>query len=230
MNDFLKRIQNFDLLQSLYQRDTLTTNQIIDNLGLQRQLTESEIEFYTGFHSIQNEISTGIYNPAEALKKLNPYQKFIYGEITQKGVESLNKFITSKVEDLENLNFYDIGSGNGRLILHMSLISNFKKFIGIELDRIRYLYSLSLKEQINTQENVTFINSDAKYLDLLDADVVFMNDVLFENQDIESIISKLKHGSHLISIEPNSLAAIDEVTLDVSWQEIDLPFKYYKIK
>ena len=227
MDDFLKRIQNFDLLQSLYQLDILTTNDITERLDI--QLTSHEIESYKVLQSIQDEISTGVYNPIESLKKLNSYQKFIYGEITSKGVESLKKFITSKVENTENLTFYDIGSGNGRLVLHMSLISNFKKIVGIELDRIRYLYSLSLEEQIINQKNVTFINHDAKCLDLSDADVVFMNDVLFENQDIESIVSKLKHGSHLISIEPNSLTPTDEVTLGVSWQETELAFKYYKI-
>lgn len=230
MDDFLKRIQNFDLLQNLYRFNDMTTEEIMDKLDLQRHLTESEIRFYTDFQSIQKEVSSGRYNPTDALNKLSKYQKFIYGEITNKGVESLKKFVTSKVENTENLTFYDIGSGNGRLVLHMSLISNFKKFVGIELDRIRYLYSLFLKKQINNQENITFINGDAKHIDLSDADVVFMNDVLFENQDIELIISKLKRNCHLISIESNSLSPIDEVTLDVSWQEIDLPFKYYKIK
>lgn len=43
-------------------------------------------------------------------------------------------------------------------------------------------------------------------------------------------LKKFKSGTHLISIESNSLIPEDVVNIEVSWVKEKLTFKYYKIK
>jgi hypothetical protein len=92
------------------------------------------------------------------------------------------------------------------------------------------MYSEYIKSQINDIDEVVLINDDIKNIDFSDATVVFMNDLLFDDSDIEFIISKLKPGTHLISISENSLIPDETIPIEPDWQDIPLAFKYYKLK
>lgn len=243
MNNVLKRIENFEFIEKIYLNQFFHFKDIINELALESKLSETEIEFYNKFYEVQKDISNGIYKQvfldkqltqqieiSQKITNFNSVQKFIYGEIDRKGVEKLHSFICEKIDNIEDCVFYDIGSGNGKLILHFSLISDFKKFVGVELDKVRFLYSNIIKQQLYNTDNVIFINDDLKNLDFYDADVIFCNDVMFDESDIEFLVSKIKPGSHLISISNNSLSPDDIIDLNPSWQETPLSFKYYKIK
>ena len=146
------------------------------------------------------------------------------------GVDSLYNFIKTKIDINEKSVFYDIGSGNGKIVLHLSLISNFGKYVGVEIDKVRYLYSKFIQNQVNSNDNIQFINDDIRNVDFSDATFVFVNDLLFDESDVEYIVSQLKPGTHLVSIADNQLTPDDVVELEPTWEESTLPFKYYKIK
>jgi len=129
----------------------------------------------------------------------------------------------------EDVVFYDIGSGHGKMIMHLSLISNFKKIIGIELNELRYKYCLDILNQIEDSENVEFINDDVLNCDISDATVVFMNDLLLPQDLIYSIFSKLKPGTIVISIEENKFEPLGKIDVEVSWMPVNLDFNFYII-
>ena len=137
----------------------------------------------------------------------------VYGEISKSGVIELSDYL----KEFRG-NFYDIGSGNGRLLLHMSFISNFDNYIGIEICEPRYLYALKINSIV--QQNVKFICDDVKNIDISDADVIFLNDVMFSKDLIKSIIEKIPTGTHYISAYKNDDDFLEPIYLDVTWFDI----------
>lgn len=156
--------------------------------------------------------------------------KLAYGEVTKNSATELYNFLLSKLESESDLTFCDIGSGNGKLIFHLSLISKFKKLIGLEINKTRYELSEILRSKnINDYKNVEFLNIDATEFDFSMIDVVFMYDILFEKEDIKKILKKLKPNTHVISVEENGLVPESQISLNVDCMELPIPFKYYKI-
>jgi precorrin-6B methylase 2 len=227
MFDFIKNIEKWESLKRIYDNDLFTVKSISQQIGIWDNLTLEEKETLENNTPLESYINSGRELDISGDEQ---FTKLGYGEITKEGVELLYDFIKSKVDDESNINFCDIGSGNGKLVLHLSLISNFNKIIGIELHKIRHLYSnWILENSLLNINNVEFINCDALDYDFNNINFVFMNDLLFERKDIDLIISKFKPGTHLISIEENSLEKKDTVYLNPSWMKQKLPFKYYKI-
>jgi SAM-dependent methyltransferase len=189
MSDFLKIIQNYDLVHKIYNTEL------------------PEIESNSG--------------------------KFTYGEILQSGVENLNSFISSVsyrngTPISENDFFLDIGSGYGRLAIHLALISDFGKVFGVEPIESRYQYSKQLKTDLDVK-NAIFINEDLKNIDLTKVNWIFMNDVLFEKEDINYVFNNVRPGTNIISFEKTNRSPNDFVSLDCSFFPLPVDFKYYKI-
>lgn len=227
MEDFLKTITNFDQINTIYQNELFTLKSISEYLGEWNNLSEEEkwkLENHTTADSLLNGHVEECY---EKLKKYNGSEKFAYGEITKKGAEDIYKWIKSNIGITENDVFYDIGSGHGKMVMHFSLISNFKNNIGIELDNLRYKYCLDILNQIDCPENVEFINDDVLNCDLSSATHVFMNDALMSQSLINSIFEKLSPGTHIISIEENKFKPLATFDVEVSWMPIDVQFNYY---
>jgi SAM-dependent methyltransferase len=184
----------------------------LDDLYLNSAWNRNELEIYESFSPVE--------------KNTDFYNKFGYGEITRDGVESFYKEIKSKKDITNNDVFLDIGSGNGKMVLHLSMISEFGEFIGVELQKIRHEYSKHILKDINNV-NVKFINDDIRNFDLSKVTVIFMNDVLFEKEDVDWVFDNIKSGTHIISFEQNDYKALDEVYLKMSWQGLPVKFNYY---
>lgn len=232
MDDIVKRIQNFELIKTLYSHTLFDIESICDEYGYWDSLTEEEKNEYKEISKRKKEEAVKYLKTEEAWEYVSKLKelKTTYGEIKKKGVDTFYNFISQRVDINEKSVFYDIGSGHGKIVLHMSLISNFGKFVGVEIDKVRYMYSEYIKSQINDSDKVTMINDDVRNIDISDATVVFMNDLLFDDSDIEFIISKLKPGTHLVSISENSLTPDEIIMIEPDWQDMPLPFKYYKLK
>jgi desulfoferrodoxin (superoxide reductase-like protein) len=56
-----------------------------------------------------------------------------------------------------------------------------------------------------------------------------MNDVVFGEDLVKKITSKLKKGTHLISFEENGLDIKNEIEVEVSWIPLPVKFKHYII-
>jgi SAM-dependent methyltransferase len=232
MDDFIKRIQNFDLIKSLYSFNLFEIDDIANNYDYWQYLTQEEIDEYNRVKGRKREETLKYLETEKAWDYISQLKdlKTTYGELKKIGVDSLYNFIKTKIDINEKSVFYDIGSGNGKIVLHLSLISNFGKYVGVEIDKVRYLYSKFIQNQVNSNDNIQFINDDIRNVDFSDATFVFVNDLLFDESDVEYIVSQLKPGTHLVSIADNQLTPDDVVELEPTWQESTLPFKYYKIK
>jgi tRNA G46 methylase TrmB len=175
-----------------------------------------------------------VYSPDELyqlIKKkkeiISSDKKFVYGEIKKLGVETLYKEICELNSDLDT--FVDVGSGNGKICLHLSLISNFESIVGIEIVTGRHLYAVELLQSLEHDfSNVTLLNDDIMSIEFERPCVVFTNDVCFPVPLTKLIFEKLPVGSHFISSKKFG-NSVKEIYLNVTWQS-DLFRWYYYIK
>ncbi len=232
MDDIVKRIQNFDLIKSLYSHNLFEIDDIANEFDFWNQLDQEQIDEYNRIKERKREETLKYLETEQAWEYVSKLKdlKTTYGELKKIGVDKLYNFIKTKMDINSSSVFYDIGSGNGKIVLHLSLISGFGKFIGVELDKVRFLYSEYIKDQINPNDSIQFINDDIRNIDFSDASFVFVNDLLFDESDVEFIVSNLKPGTHLVSIADNFLTPDDTIDLYPTWQDTPLTFKYYEIK
>ena len=228
LNELIKRSMFFDTIKDVYSCDLMNMKDIAIELGIWDSLTEENKEFYDNFsksnvdEKIKDRFDKYIEN-LEIIKESD--DKLIYGEITKSGVDALLREIKKRKSITSDDVFYDIGSGNGKLPIHIALISDFTKVKGIEISDIRYLYSNHiLKNTVGYIDNIEFINDDVRNIDISDATVIFINDVLFSEEDVEHIFEKATKGTHIISFKKKSN---DIINLDVSWYPLPSPFNYH---
>jgi hypothetical protein len=168
-----------------------------------------------------------LYDLINERKEINSDSKFIYGEITKAGVETIYKEISDYDISLDT--FVDIGSGTGKICLHMSMISNFENIVGIEVVTERHLYAIELQQSLEQDfSNVFFLNDDILKIDFERPCVVFTNDVCFPNRLTKIIWNRLPVGSHFISSK--NLGNPDkEIHFNVTWH-LELGSWNYYIK
>ena len=165
-----------------------------------------------------------LYDLISERKEINSDSKFVYGEIRKAGVETIYKEI-SEYDGLDT--FVDVGSGTGKICLHMSMISNFENIVGIEIVTERHLYAIELQQNLGRDfDNVTFLNDDILKIEFERPCVVFTNDVCFANQLTKIIWDSLPVGSHFISCK-NLGNSVKEIYLDVTWQLEPCRWYYY---
>lgn len=179
---------------------------------------------------IESQFTDVVYSPDELndlidkRKEINSDRKFVYGEIRKAGVETIYKEI-SEYDGLDT--FVDVGSGTGKICLHMSMISNFENIVGIEIVTGRHLYAIELQQNLGRDfDNVTFLNDDILKIEFERPCVVFTNDVCFPNQLTKIIWDSLPVGSHFISCK-NLGNSVKEINLNVTWQLEPCRWYYY---
>ena len=179
---------------------------------------------------IESQFTDVVYSPDELndlidkRKEIINSDKFVYGEIRKAGVETIYKEI-SEYDGLDT--FVDVGSGTGKICLHMSMISNFENIVGIEIVTGRHLYAIEFQQNLGRDfDNVTFLNDDILKIEFERPCVVFTNDVCFANQLTKIIWDSLPVGSHFISCK-NLGNSVKEIYLDVTWQLEPCRWNYY---
>ena len=199
-------------ISEIYSNNLIQLNEISDRLNLSGNDIESEKYKYQEFKKLIKSSTLEIID--------NSYDSNVYGEVSINGVYKLNN-------ELEEVcgTFYDIGSGNGKLLLQMSLISNFDKYVGVEISKIRHLYALEISKSLSL--NVTFINNDVLNVDLSDAGFVFINDIMFDDKLTKSIVDKIPVGCYFTSVYDNSHKFVKTIYLSVSWMSQEIPFNIY---
>ena len=169
-----------------------------------------EIETATKRDSLIN----GHFNHKKSYDKL-----MVYGELTKFGVPTLYNYIKKNKEITDKDVFVDIGSGLGKLILHMSIISEFKTLVGVEYQDIRYKYSKHLKEKIGIDKGIFLINKDITDFDLSIATVVFCDNVTWDKYFCKSIWDRLPKGCHYINYKKvEDFSHHEIIELQTTWK------------
>lgn len=154
-------------------------------------------------------------------KKLDGFGSSTYGEVSPESVVKLMELLDLRKDDL----FYDLGCGVGKALLHVALLAQCKKCVGVELAKSRYqscvdahnhlLHILSKdrrhpKKKLGTVDikkedlpEIEFKNDDILKCDISEATAVYWNNVCFPSDISESILWKLtglKKGSRLLTL------------------------------
>jgi len=113
--------------------------------------------------------------------KFNPITQGsdIYGEVTKKGTNDLVNYFKDYFN--ENTIFYDLGSGLGKMVLHIGLKYNIKKSIGIELSKERYQGAIDLKNQYAPNHiNIEFYRKSYFTHNIKDANIIYCDNTAME--------------------------------------------------
>ena len=210
-------MENQDILDNIY--SNYVNIKVTQSNILLGDLEKIESQFTDVVYSADE-----LYDLISERKEINSDSKFVYGEIRKAGVETIYKEI-SEYDGLDT--FVDVGSGTGKICLHMSMISNFENIVGIEIVTGRHLYAIELQQNLGRDfDNVTFLNDDILKIEFERPCVVFTNDVCFPNQLTKIIWNSLPVGSHFISCK-NLGNSVKEINLNVTWQLEPCRWYYY---
>ena len=214
MMDILENIK----VEHIWSNDLFSQKSIALKLGIWDKLTDDERLHYESVTPYD-----AILNGKEFEGEFQ--EEVVYGEITKNGVFELNNHIKSNGGV-----FYDIGSGNGKLLLQMVIISDFDSYVGVEIEKIRYLYSIDIKNQIGI-ENVRFINDDILNVDISDAGFIFLSDVMFKEDMRNKIFKMIPNGCLFTAFHDfEDCELLEVLELEVEWMKPKVPFKLYKKK
>ena len=224
MDNELKVLADNHKIEQLYNNNLFSVKSISELLGTWESYSDSDkfsLENLTRRDSNINKNFTyqGGYD-----------RNLTYGELSKSGVEELISGISKYKNITEKDVFVDIGSGTGKLILHMGIKSSFKTLVGIEVQKERHLYSKYIKERILPENNsVFFLNKSILDFDLSIGTVFFMNDVSFSNELSNQIFDRLPFGSHFITHKNRTDCKIlkEVLNLGVTWQNKKATFNYY---
>lgn len=212
--DILENIK----VEHIWSNDLFSQKSIALKLGIWDKLTDDERLHYESVTPYD-----AILNGKEFEGEFQ--EEVVYGEITKNGVFELNNHIKSN-----DGVFYDIGSGNGKLLLQMAIISDFDSYVGVEIEKIRYLYSIDIKNQIGI-ENVRFINDDILNVDISDAGFIFLSDVMFKEDMRNKIFKMIPNGCLFTAFHDfEDCELLEVLELEVEWMKPKVPFKLYKKK
>lgn len=149
------------------------------------------------------------------------YFEQTYGEILD--IDYLYSIIQRYVINTNNFNFYDFGSGYGRLVINYR--NKFKKCYGIEINKERH----DIASSKNIQSNVFFINCNFFDIALLDNHVLFINNLCFgegtQKRLSMKIINESKKGDLIIVTKKLKLlnkSYLTDYTLLFSWGESEI--------
>lgn len=124
-----------------------------------------------------------------------------YGEITQKGVDDLVKKFRGSFD--ENCVFYDLGSGLGKMVLHIGLKYNVRRSCGIEFSKERYEYAVSSKEKYAKENtNIKFFNESFFDRRPYDATVVYIDNTLHNSKLNEKMYDIIPNGCLILCKKP----------------------------
>jgi hypothetical protein len=158
-------------------------------------------------------------------------RKFTYGEVTVTGTRQLIHFMgMEQIEAHEGASynepviFYDLGSGAGKLVVHMFLEKVVTASKGIELSKPRH--RIACKAWENAQKNMGLGYKDISYLSHQeDGERVEAPRVKFLNQDV--LDADFSDATHIFV---SSLCFPAELTEDLSKIIIDNYHKYGKLQ
>lgn len=183
---------------------------------------------------LQKIYSVRVHDSSKETVELAEKQKGekVYGEATWSGVNQMIRHFRPLTEDDV---FLDIGSGRGKMVLHMALQTPVKKCIGVELVTPRHEDAIKLKEQIGDipDKEVIFINEDIFKTDTIQqATIIYANVIMWDETLVQKIIENMSEGSaiyfnKLVYDTTNRYLTDESLELDMSWKK-GSTYQFYK--
>jgi len=148
-----------------------------------------------------------------------------YGEITWKGVNQFIDYLPRKINKDDV--FLDIGSGRGKMVLHMALHTPVQKSIGVELFEARHEDAIQLKKEIGDipGKEALFINKDIFETDVIQqATIIFANTLTWDYESVKKLVDLTTPGTVFITNkvlynEAPITVLGEKIQLSVSWNE-----------
>ena len=107
-------------------------------------------------------------------EKEHPQAPTLYGEITRVGVDAILEEFSPYFD--QNCVFYDLGCGEGKMVMHVSMGVSIKRSVGIEYYKERCDIAKESSLDYNYLTEPEFINGDIFRTDISDATVVYVDD------------------------------------------------------
>lgn len=210
-------------------------NNLIQNGGNDNLLSLEEID-----QLFDNRDGFGI-NEIDENKYKNKYAVSTYGELTGEGLLKIIEMCEKlDMNNLEERNFVDLGSGTGRVVLNASIF--FNKVFGVELSTKRHnIGSMILKENKNRlRNNIHLVNGDMYNLDCSKMDVVYISSLCFTDEMMERLKEKLggelKNGSLIFTSKEmdidgneNFVKLDNELNVKMTWSDNSQLYIYKKV-
>lgn len=142
-----------------------------------------------------NQVLEEIYNFSSYGKYTNKTEfkdeySSVYGEVTKDSTNGIVNQFKSYFND--DTVFYDIGSGLGKMVLHIGLQYNPKKSCGVELSKERIMGANILFEKYCKENNkINFVEGDFLDQNYNDATVVYCDNTMYDTELTTKIINLL---------------------------------------
>ena len=163
------------------------------------------------------------------IDNVNSYNtSLLYGEVDYNDICNIIKFMLKKMDCDYNLNFLDIGSGCGKLVIYLNENTDLY-CTGIEIIKHRYLRSLEL---LQNNYNIDFINDNFTNIYLGNFDIIYCCNVVFSEEDNNMLYSKLNNefkGYVLLFTYNNKINhhLVTQYNVNTSWQKNVLIYLFY---
>jgi SAM-dependent methyltransferase len=120
----------------------------------------------------------------------------VYGEMTRAGANNLITALSPRYLNKTSV-FYDIGSGTGKIVLHINNVIGCKS-IGIEMSKGRVEKAKEMQLLVS-RGKVQFINKLFQECDISDATVVYADTTCFKPNMLEQLIDKISKGCMIVT-------------------------------
>ena len=137
---------------------------------------------------------------AKAQKQMNTKDDnvLLYGEISFLSFSDILSVVSPRPGEV----FYDLGSGGGKAVFAAALLGNFSKVVGVELLPSLYQLCMAQLNRFKTLPeretifpgrlfNVQFLNDSFFNVNLVEADIIFINATAFRGNFWNAILDKL---------------------------------------
>lgn len=177
-----------------------------------RNIVMSEVYLETLFNFLYNDVDgyAVSHNARSNHGNVEAVKELMYGEVPF----ATMKEIIERANPQTNGDFFDLGSGTGRVVIATHMLSKFRKSIGVELLKGLHDKSLEIQKKFNEEvkpkiaelvqdRELEFINQNIFEVDLKEADMIFMNHP-FKDRDLfekieEKFLQELKPQTKIVT-------------------------------
>jgi hypothetical protein len=163
---------------------------------------------------------------ADEARVLATHSSPTYGEIMPTATDRLIEHLAMREDDV----FYDLGSGVGKVVLHVALRASIRRCVGVELARGRHRIARRMLDHVRATGLVRARECELRCADFMrtpmgDATVVYTCSTAFSTpfmNELAARLARLSTGLRWVStqdVDDNPWFVLEDVLrLDMSWR------------